>query len=270
MPSIIGSTVTVTWKPAWAAAGHAVTLTLTRPDGTTSSPAVTEDGSVAGQFAADVAADFAGRYLLNWTDTVEDRGDVDILDVWPEDPRYLISVDDAMTALQWSAADKQKHREALSLYVAAATEVIEDITGAVLIRTITQVADGGRTGVALWERPASVASVTVNGDTASGYVANLNAGIVYADKYGGRFADGVQNIVITYTTGGEAVPPSIQLAARELVRHLWQIGQQGPSSGQAPGYAPNPQQMSQSRTGFAVPKRVIELCGNHYALPGMA
>lgn len=264
MPVIVGSTTTVEWARA---AGHSVTLTVTRPDGTAETPIPASEGT--GTYAADVDAAQPGRYLLSWTDTTDDVHDVDILDVWPEDPRYLISIDQAVTGMQWSAADRTKHLESLALYVAATTEVIEDICGAVLIRTVEQIADGGRTGVALWERPASITSVTVNGDAKTDYVVNLNAGIVYADRNGSRFADGIQNIVITYRTGAESVQPSIQLAARELVRHLWQIGQQA-SGGHVPAYAQNPKQMGLTPSGFAVPNRVIELCGNHYALPGMA
>lgn len=267
MPDIVGSTATLEWVLPAAAVGHSVTLRVTNPDGTTTDPAVSA-GATAGTFQATLDTAWPGRHLLTWTDTTDDTVHVDILDVWPADPRYLISVDDAATGLQWSAADLQKHRESLSLYVAAATEVIEDITGAVLIRTVTQTADGGRTGVALWERPSSIVSVTVDGATVTDFIPNLNAGIVYADRHGSRFADGIQNIVITYKVGSERVPPSIQLAAKELVRHLWQIGQQ--AAGLATGYAPNPQQMGQTRSGFAVPRRVIELCGNHYALPGIA
>lgn len=228
--------------------------------------AVTEDGGV---YSAELPCDLPGRYVLHWHDVTDSVTHVDILDVWPTDPRFLISLDDAADALQWRDADKKAKLDSLAVYVAAATEVIEDITGAVLVRTIVQPSDGGRTGVALWERPSSIASVTVNGAAATGYVTNLNAAIVYADGRGGRFADGVQNIVITYQVGAEAVPTSIRLAARELIRHLWQLGQQAGSPPQ-PALPTNPQQTTMTRSGFAVPNRVIELCGNHYALPGIA
>lgn len=265
MPINVGTLTTVKWsRPT----GHTVTLAVTKPDGTllNPAPAVSEEGAL---FSAEVPCDFAGRYLLHWQDTTDTAHHADILDVWPTDPRYLISLEDAANALKWGTADKSANLDTLAIYVAAATEVIEDITGAILIRTIVQPADGGRTGVALWERPSSIESVTVNGSAAAGFVPNLNAGIVYADGSGGRFATGVQNIVITYRTGAEDVPPTIRLAARELVRHLWQLGQQQ-GAAQAPPPTPNPQQTGMTRSGFAVPNRVIELCGSHYSLPGIA
>lgn len=270
MPVTVGSTVTVEWIPGWTADGHSVTLTLTNPDGTTTSPTVTESQTTPGTFTATVDAAFPGRYLLTWTDTNVDAVATDVFNVWPADPRYLISVDDAATGLKWGAGDRDTNLEALALYVATATEVIEDIVGAVLIRTVIQPADGGKSGIALWERPSSITSVTVDGVANTEYVPNLNAGIVYADGGRGRFPEGRQNIVVTYRTGAASVPPSIQLAARELIRHLWQIGQQAPSAGAQPAYVPNPKQMGLTPSGFAVPNRVIELCANHYALPGTA
>lgn len=266
MPINVGTLTTVKWsRPA----GHTVTLAVTKPDGTPLTPDPLPAADDSGSFSVVVPCYQVGRYFLQWVDVTDTVVHADTVDVWPADPRYLISLDDAAGALQWREADKAAKLDTLALYVAAATEVIEDITGAILMRTVVQRADGGRTGVALWERPSSVASVTVNGTVAAGFVVNLNAGIVYADGSGGRFADGVQNIVITYQTGSEAVPPVIRLAARELVRHLWQLGQQQGAS-QQPVPTPNPQQTGMTRSGFAVPNRVIELCGSHYALPGIA
>src|SRR5690606_30848525 len=138
-----------------------------KPDGTSVSPAPTVSYA-DGTFSAAFLADQPGRYVLHWTDTTDTLTHTDILDVWPADPRFLISLDVAATGLRWRPADKVKNLESLRLYVAAATEVIEDIVGAVLVRTIVQPADGGRSGVALWERPSEILSVTVDGQAFSG------------------------------------------------------------------------------------------------------
>lgn len=262
MPIDVGTLTTVQWtRPA----GHTVTLAVTKPDGTPVDPAPT----VSAEHSAQIDCDQPGRYLLRWSDTSDGETYVDTLEVWPADPRFLISLEDAAAGLQWRPADLEKYGPTLRLYVAAATEVIEDITGALLVRTITQQADGGRTGVALWERPSEILSVTVDGTPFTRYVPNLNAAIVYATPKGERFADGYQNVVITYRAGTEAISPSIQLAARELVRHLWQVGQQAMNDGTVVNYGDN-SKLALTRTGFAVPRRVIELCGNHHALPGTA
>lgn len=266
MPIDLGTTTTVEWNRGSAATGHSVTLTVTRPDGTTITPTV---GDTAGVFSADVPGSLPGRYLLTWLDTTDTVKATDTLEVWPADPRFIISGADAVAALGWNAATIEAKGDSLRLYIATATAVIEDIVGAVLIRTVVQTSDGGRTGVALWERPSAITSVVVDGTAWADYVANLNAAIVYASKHGAQFPSGRQNIVITYTTGDAEIPPNIQLAARELVRHLWQVGQQVPAQPSQTGdYTQQPMGMTPS--GFAVPKRVLELCRPNHALPGIA
>ncbi len=262
MPVDVGSSATVEWRAD--AAGDSATLTVTAPDGTTSSP--TPDES-SGTFTATFAVTLAGRYLLRWENTTDDVVWVDTLEVWPADPRFLISFGDAVQSLQWRDADRARHGDMLRLYIAAATPIIEDITGAILDLTIEQHANGGKTGVALWERPEEVTSVTIDGAAHEAYVVNANAGIVYYDRNGTRFPPGRQIVKITYTTGGAQIAPNIQLATRELVRHLWQIGQQA-IEGQPVDYGDRP--MGTTPSGFAVPKRVIELCASTYSLPGTA
>lgn len=265
MPIDVGTLTTVQWTRT---AGHTVTLAVTKPDGTQVDPAPT----VSSEFSAQIECDQPGRYVLRWEDTTAPAATyVDTLDVWPEDPRFLISLDAAMDALKWKGAQRSGDDAArLRLYVAAATEVIEDIAGAVLIRTVVQSADGGRTGVALWERPSEIISVVVDGHPTTNYIPNLNAAIVYAKPAHSRFADGLQNVVITYRTGATEVSPSIQLGTAELVRHLWQVGQQAMTGNPAEQTAQDPRQTSLTRSGFAVPNRVIELVGNRHSLPGIA
>ena len=82
------------------------------------------------------------------------------------------------------------------------------------------------------------------------------ASVVYGGSivYPRVFYPGRLAVQITYVTGYAVIPPTLQLAARELVRFWWQQGKAAnrPSWGDAVENTP-PQ-------GFAVPKRVIELC----------
>lgn len=266
MPIDLGTTTTVQWNRGAAATGHTVTLTVIRPDATTLTPTVSE---TAGLYSASVPGSQPGRYLLTWTDTTDTVKATDTLEVWPADPRFIISGADAIAALGWNDASVAKNGDSLRLYIATATEVIEDIVGALLIRTVEQYADGGRTGVLLWERPSEIVSVTVDGTATTDYIVNRNAAILYAKPAGARFPDGLQNIVVTYKAGAAEIAPNIQLAARELVRHLWQVGQQVPAQPSPSGdYSQQPMGMTPS--GFAVPKRVLELCRPNHALPGIA
>lgn len=263
MPHDLGSTVAVSWTTT---ASHTVTLAVTLPDGSALDPAptVTEN---AGTYSADVVGTLAGRYLLTWTDTTDTVKHTDTIEVWPADPRFLISFEDATQSLGWRAADTAANGAQLRLYIAAATPIIEDIAGAVLVRTVEQFADGGRRGIALWHRPDEVTAVEVDGVEITDYVPNLNAGIVYRGRYGEMFDPGRQIVKITYTVGAAQVQPNIQLGTKELVRHLWQIGQQI-TSGVPVDYGQTP--MGLTPSGFAVPKRVIELCSTSYTLPGIA
>lgn len=271
MPIDVGTIAAPQWARGAANAGHAVTLTVSQPDGITLTPAPTvTDMTSSGTYTADILTTQPGRYVLRWDDAADGLSYVDTMEVWPADPRLLISLDDAARSLKWPAAEIAKNGDMLRLYIAAATDVLEDITGALLVRTVVQQADGGRTGVLLWERPTGDPVVTIDGKAYTRAKVNRNAGIVYADGIGGRFPDGVQNITITYLTGSESVSPSIQLAARELVRHLWQVGQQALTGNAVESTQQDPRQMGFTKSGFAVPNRVIELAGNQHALPGIA
>lgn len=260
----VGTDQVVTWVRGADATGQVVTLTVTNPAAVASSPAVTESPAASGTYVATIPTTLVGRHTLAWAAPTENFADV--MNVWPTDPRFLISLEQASKGMQWRPADFAKNADDLRLYVASATEIIEDITGALLIRTITQTCDGGKTGVALWERPSAIISVTVGGSASTSFIADLNAGIVYAGELGTQFPLGRQNVVVQYRTGVDTVPPSIQQAARELVAHMWQIGQQAPN--------PTPQagtpDMYKTPSGYLVPNRVAELCGSHYKLPGTA
>ncbi|QPE05309.1 hypothetical protein IT882_04370 [Microbacterium schleiferi] len=264
MPIDLGTEQTVTWTTTTS---HTVTVTVTRPDGTQlDAVSATETFDT---YSATVATPLAGRYLLRWDDTTADVVYTDTIDVWPADPRFLISVDDAMESLQWNTASKADtaSRDMVRLYVAAATPIIEDIAGAVLIRTVEQYADGGKTGVLLWDRPSEVLSVEVDGTAITDYVVNKSAAILKRGKYGERFDPGFQVVRILYRTGSEGVAPNLQLATRELVRHLWQVGQQT-IEGVPGSYGDRP--MGVTPSGFAVPKRVLELASATHSLPGVA
>ncbi|MBX3435955.1 MAG: hypothetical protein KF861_00470 [Planctomycetaceae bacterium] len=265
----LGAAQAVSWK--LGEPGVTVILTVTTPDGSTVTPTVTED---AGTYTATVETTWPGRYLLGWAkDAAPAAAYTDILDVWPADPRFLISLAAARAAVGWGVNDT-KNNDDLRLFTAAATPVIEDIVGAVLMRSIVQTSDGGKTGIALWERPASATDVTqvkVNGavQDAGTYTVDPNAAIVYAGSSNAptRFPFGRQNIEITYTTGSNQISPNVRLATAELVRHLWQVGRQGGR----PGWGADESAEAQVYTpsGFAVPKRVIELCAPTPRLPGI-
>ena len=275
----VGQTATVALKVYDATGaladlgGGNPTCAVTKPDGTTAAATVTKNSTGYYQGAYVTAA--AGRHRFTFTGSGTNSGALpwsDVVDVWPADPRLIISLADAKAALNAPAGTRVNDDE-LRLYIAATTEVIEDIVGAVLATTRTQTFDGGGYALLLWERPLAITSVTMNGVTltsGTGYVADMSAGVVYGGSTycTEEFASGRQNIVVSYTTGSSSIDPNVILAAREEVRFLYQIGQQGgrPSLGGAPA------DLSWTPSGFAVPQRVIELCQPSAArrMPGLA
>lgn len=257
----LGAPITVRW--AGAPTGGTVSLAVKRPDGTTLSPAptVTNEGNVA---VATYVPNMAGRWFLAWTSTVKVGAYTDIEDVWPADPRFLISTDDARNALGWPAGSVTAGWiDDLRLYIAAATPVIEDIVGTIVKVDFTQQIQKGWSFAALYERPVnSITSITfpdLTTLTADEYTVNTNSGMLYLD------APTKDVATVVYSAGLTAVPQNVRLATRELVRHWWQQGMQaqrgGPSVPSDEVFTP---------MGFAVPRRVMELCGPSKKVSGFA
>lgn len=257
----VGQTATVALKvydSAGALAdlgGGNPTCTVTKPDGTTTTATVTKNST--GYYQGAYTTTTAGRHRFTFTGSGTNSGALpwsDVVDVWPADPRLIISLADAKAALNVPAGTRVNDDE-LRLYIAATTEVIEDIVGTVLATSKTETFDGGCPSVLLAQVPSAITSVTVNGTATTNYVANLSSGIIHAGP-STVFQGGLQNVAVTYATGLQQIPPNVILAAREEVRFLYQIGQQGgrPSLGGAPT------DLSWTPSGFAVPQRVIELC----------
>lgn len=255
----LGAPVTAVWAGAPANGVHA--LAITRPDGTPfTSPSITNQ-----PVRATFVPDMAGRWRLRWTSSGTDAVGAysDVVDVWPSDPNFIISLDDARLALNLAPNTDPALLDDLRLYIASATPVIEDIVGPVPKRTETHYVGKGWQYAALYHKVDTLTSVVYD-----------DASVVPTAAYEFDAGPGLltfkrplsQGVTITYTTGSTIVPQNVRLATRELVRHWWQQGRQGVRSGPTeapggPGYTPS---------GFAVPKRVIELCGPKKLTGGFA
>lgn len=248
--------------------GSIGSATITRPDGTTTT--ATPSNPSTGLYAAAVPFTQAGRWRCTFTGTGANSGALpwtDVADVWPADPRLICSLADARAEINMPASVTVNDDE-LRLYVAATTPVIEEIVGRVLAATLTETFDGGKAAVLLSERATAITSVTVGGVATTNYVANLDAGIVYAGSTSSptSFTWGRQNVVVTYTTGGSTIDPNIVLAARVVAAHLYQVGQQGRRGKNVTD------EITVLSSGFAVPTRAVELCrgSQHRKMPGFA
>lgn len=146
-------------------------------------------------------------------------------------------------------------------YVQAATPLIEHMTGRLRPASLTRRFNGGKSALLLTdpiESAASVTQVTEDETAITDYVVDPESRILYAGTRSAprRFRDGIQNIAVTYTTGYTTIPQALQLATRELVRHMVQVGKQAARATPVANAQPN----DAAPMGFILPKRVIELC----------
>ena len=245
MPVIVGASAPVSWVSGGASAA---TLAVQLPDTTALTPAPTVTVT-AGTQSATIVTTQPGRHLLTWT--LAGVTFVDIVDVWPPDPRYIISLSDALSILGSVPPSQQ---DAIALYVATATYVIEFLSGPVISDARTYLADGPRTSVVLPAAPVQVTAVSLGGvllDPAL-YQVDEDAGIVFASFPTGP----ARNISIAYRVGRATIPANLRDAAAELINHLWSSGRRTGT----PGRMDAPADMVATPFGFAVPRRVVELC----------
>jgi hypothetical protein len=159
----------------------------------------------------------------------------------------------------------------LQAYIDGITAPIENLVGVVEQREITETVNGTGTTLSLLKTPAvTLVSATpqLTGGTALD-VAQLHldgtTGIVRRLS-GGRFYGGPWTF--TYTAGRAEEMPTIKLAARILIQHLWRT-QFGSARGQG---GSDDYSVSEPIPGFgyAVPNRVLQLLEPFKLPPGVA
>ena len=174
-----------------------------------------------------------------------------------------VSDEEVFAHLRFDSEQTQvRFRDQVMLYAAAATRVVEDIVGPLTkARGVLTVTRAGR--AVLLPTAAAVLEVSVGGAPVTLEPTNVDeeAGIVYLPP-----ALVGRTVTLRYRAGESAIPPNVRLAILEETRFLWQLGQQGPgraAGGGAPGAEWTP-------SGFAVPRRVVELCAGANRLAGFA
>jgi hypothetical protein len=258
-----------------------MTLTITLPDGTAAAPVVVAPQSV-GVYLYDYQTVQAGRHLARWVGTGTNPGAyVEVFDVRPAAPAYLISLADAKQQLNITNTTSD---EELRVYLESITATVERIRNeAIVKRTFTdelylpeyfrgigQIAnssmpygiDTARFRVAVSKSPAvSLTSVSRVDNTMTWTVSNLHldpSGIIDV-MYGAAL---VGHISVTYVAGYSIVPAEVGLAARIILQHLWET-QRGSRGGSRPG---GMDVTGVPGMGFAVPNRALELLGG--GMPG--
>lgn len=242
-----------------------VVLTVTAPDGTTSTPPVTNPPAQTGKYFGDFTAAQAGTHKRRFVFTTPNETQSDVFEVRDAAPLLMMSLKDAKDHLNvTSTTDDEEIRG----HVEAVTRVVEWRIGAVPIRNVTDVLDAGPTTtmitpariglreLVLNRRPVtalvSVAPVFTGGPSYA--VADLDldgdAGIVRR-KDGGL----IQGLLrVTYTIGRRSVPANAVLAGKIILQHLWAT-QRGALSTNVD----QEETVYLSQFGFAVPRRALEL-----------
>lgn len=262
----LGDTVSLAAKCRDAAGAPAsattATLTVTLPDGTTVTPAVTNPPATAGAYTTAYVTTQAGRHTYRYTFTgiVPDQAYSDIFHVWPAAVPWIVGLTDTKDALN-IAQTNTTHDDELRRAIAGASAVVEDIVGAVAVRSFTESYPGGDSAILLIHRPVlAIASVTDNGNVvdATSYTVNA-AGVLARATSGvpGRWPAGVDNIAVTYTAGRRVVTDNILEGTRDLIRVNFRP-QLGGSYSPFDAGGQQPEQGGQVRLGFFVPNSVMQ------------
>jgi hypothetical protein len=197
-----------------------VVLTVGLPDGTTETPTVAN--ATAGSYTVDYVPAGAGRYTASWVSTSPATAFVDVFDVRPAAPAYLVSLADMKAHLNMTSTAND---EELRSHIEAATSVIEDAVGEVIVRrTVVEDRDisSGRVAAVVTSTPViSLTSVVRVDGSQTWDVDDLSvspAGIVSVNSgagLGGR-------VRFTYVAGYQQIPARLSMAAKELVRSTWE------------------------------------------------
>lgn len=149
----------------------------------------------------------------------------------------------------------------LTLYIEAATDAVERHTGPIITREVSEQVAAQGVGLPLTRTPVvsltSIVPVLAGGLAVSveDLAVDAEAGVLYRLD-GAAFAGGPW--AVTYTAGrGDAVPPTVQLAALLLIQHLWST-KYGAARGQGSAIDYS---VSEPMPGFgyAIPNRVLTL-----------
>lgn len=241
------------------------TLTITLPDGTTATPAVSAP-AVTGQYSLDYVTTQPGRHSVRWLFANPASAYTDVFDVREDTPPLILSLADAKAQLNIKTT---RDDDELRSWTEAVTTVVEDLAGVCVRRSFTEehpMPFAGSPTLALNRTPAvSLTSVTdlVYGNVypVADLLLDTSTGIVQ-HSLGCRLYG---TLSVTYVAGRPVVPANITAAAKIILQHLWQSVRTGSRS---PGRSDDVTTIP--GFGYAIPNRALQLLEPHRLPPGVA
>jgi hypothetical protein len=249
-----------------------VLLTITQPDTTTLTPAVTNPPATAGAYfpAVPFVPTQPGRHLVSWVTTAPNTGYTDTFDVAEANPPSILSLADIKQQLGILPANTADDAELLQ-WGYTTTQIIENYKHEVIAqRTIAEIHGYPNTlpftgyidygpQLRLQYPPiiALVSAVAENGSYTWTIPGNFDV-----DAYTGLITciNGppiAGRVILTYTAGYVIVPYNYLIGCRMLLQHLWE-SRRGP--GGASGMM-GPEELSDFRHYTSLPRKVTEMLG---------
>lgn len=244
------------------------TLTVTLPDGTTATPAIT-DTAVPGQYRLSYQTTIPGRYTAHAVTTGPVTSWDDEWDAAPSPWPAIVSLADAKAQLKMPLAD-HANDDLLRDYIAGVTGAIEEYKHeAIARRAVTDELDlcaagwygYGRRSFRLWTTPVISLTSVVSWDGAMTWdVTQMRvsaSGVVRV--MGGIPVTGLADV--TYVAGYQQVPGRYRRGALVMLQHVWET-QRGPSAALAMGGVIGPEEhFRQPGEFFTIPAKAKEWLG---------
>lgn len=271
----VGQTVTITWHNVVSGvlrdAAVEPTAVVTPPGGVEVAASV--ERVALGTYRVSTPGTDPGRYTFRVLGAEDGLPWSDVADVWPTDPRLVVSLAEARETLN-IAADQHAMDDELRGYIVAATMVLEHLSGAILPSSVVERRSGGGSfSIGLFQMTDEIVSVTEDGIAlveGTDYCLDEHSLLWRGSRPGaGAWSPtGVRNVVVTYRVGSTLVGEDVRLAASKLLRHWWRQGEQTYSVD-----GPDDTETVDFVYGYAVPKSVVDLMRRHtdtHRVPGIA
>lgn len=240
-----------------------VTLTITLPDGTTTSPIVSNPPTVTGTYVYVYAPTVPGLHAVRWVFS-GDNASAPLLDAFYVESATVAPLVSLAEARQYCRLSSPADDAEVQRFALVTSDLCERYTQVWRRVSLTETFDGGVTFLRLRPPVVSVTTVVEGGVTLASidWTLDKRRGWLYRGTTRGvwLWAPGRQNVVVTYVAGSAGdIPASVRQGVLLLVRHLWdsQRGGSGLPRQSGTDFTYDP------RTGFTIPNAVLELWRPH-------